>query len=727
MFPQKIQQIKRCFSMINSPIAMEAVKCCDELIESPSLEKIKLLYDFSRLVFGVVPLDRYNFLETIVTLISGIILESIDVIQTTTEEKIELFTNMMNINSMMARALSTLGLFGQSWNYQMLAFDPLWKGEREIDYGETTGMWVIAIKQGVFDINLQIVESLSNFFYLSRHMGHNFEFCHQLFDFMSPYINLGNEKAAEEEVECVCYYGGILAMFPKEPTLTKICIALKDQFQIEYYRNPQLSVRIAETLATRFGEVAGEDIIYWARVAQNVPSVRLEPNQKASLMLNELLHDKPLRLQAIKECILSFLNSLDEQISDLLINNLQRQRLSQLINRVISVAYHQGEYSFIVQMAFMWRTSRFGIEFQIPREEVLLVVIPNIMRGSVVYLIWDNGFVKIVTTENSLSLEELYQSRSEFDGSWTVVLDQQASQSPPSPLRHPNYEGSETYEASLKLFYCPGVIATELEKINKPVRLLETSWMNMPLGALIGLQTDLSIATFINPTNTVSYSDIKRVVLWCDPTEDLYYANLEKDSVEKIFTKHGIEVEVFSGEACTPELFLEKYKDPNIDLIWTMCHASFNADDPTESLLVVSKENGISLGRILDCKPDRDQKRLLVLNSCESGMSGQRSDAMGLIGFGPSLSNEQQSVIGHLWTVDSFGATILGILLSIHLLGSPSWGHALNRAIKDMSKGNCHVQEILKIHLDHDADVIRLLNNYPIDKLGYWGSVALYE
>ncbi len=714
-----------------SPYFDLAITDCEELLIAPSFEKLHNLYNFARFVFSLVETTYYRLHEEIVNLTTLVILQSIQTLNLTGEQSVELITNAMNLNAMMAQMLSMLGLHGESWNYQMRAFDPNWSvAQNQIDLNFTTGFWAVAVKQGVFDIRLQIMESLGNFFYISRHMGHNYSQCHDLYRYICQWIKVGDEEATEADILCVCYYAGILASNPQFEAVEQVCSALKKQYTIESGRNPELSILIAETFATKFGSVAKEDVVEWARTALKTPNVQIHPQQKVSLELNILLNERPLNLHEIKQCIKNFVDDLDFAISDILINDLQKQRLSEFIARVISSAYSLGEYKFIIEIAFFWRTYRLGIEKVIPSSEVLLVTIPNLRDDQVIYLVWNQGVVEHYVQSASISLQELFQRKGTFDGSWIVLLNQEEPQEPQPPLRHPDYDNSDQYLNTLESYFSPKEIATKLNQLYpiKPIRILETTWLNVPLTALIGAYVDLAVSTLVTPQLSPETA-IRKVLVWCDPEENLYHAHLEKDAVAHIFRTNGVTVDIVMESQCTKELFIEKYSNPDIDVIWTMCHGNFNSDSPPDSTIGVSKQYGIRLEELIPLMPERINRRLLILNACESGMVPQRSDAMAFIGFGPQLTNNNQSVIGHLWSINTFGAAVFGILLAMRLVSSSSWGEATNKARTDMAIGNIHIIEILSKYLETDSDILRMLSrpsNNP-DKIGYWGSAALFE
>jgi CHAT domain-containing protein len=217
--------------------------------------------------------------------------------------------------------------------------------------------------------------------------------------------------------------------------------------------------------------------------------------------------------------------------------------------------------------------------------------------------------------------------------------------------------------------------------------------------------------------------------LWCNPDLTLSDASLEKEALEYILNENNIEYEVYTGPECSKELFIEKYSDESFDLIWLMCHGNFNFDNPFESSLTISSESDINILELENLAPERDLKRLLVLNACQSGCSSIRYDSMGFSGLGPSLSNPSQSVIGHLWLAQSFAASIIGAVLMHNLMDEREYGFALNKTLQLVTKDKEELLGGLKKITYSDSQVVKSLTERNIDlrRLMFWGSLVLFD
>ncbi|WP_090795278.1 CHAT domain-containing protein [Paenibacillus sp. GP183] len=173
--------------------------------------------------------------------------------------------------------------------------------------------------------------------------------------------------------------------------------------------------------------------------------------------------------------------------------------------------------------------------------------------------------------------------------------------------------------------------------------------------------------------------------------------------------------------------FLEEYADPSYDLIWVISHGMFNYDDAPNSKIVLDDYYETSLKTLIEKIPPLDKRRLLVLNACQSGCSPVRYDGMGFIGFGPTLANQNQSVIGNLWKVNSLSASIYGSLLLTYLVEGEEWSTAVNKAKHDFQKGDDYVIDLLSKRISPKLQLyeqIRRIGTDDLKKIYLWGAYS---
>lgn len=162
-----------------------------------------------------------------------------------------------------------------------------------------------------------------------------------------------------------------------------------------------------------------------------------------------------------------------------------------------------------------------------------------------------------------------------------------------------------------------------------------------------------------------------------------------------------------------------------------MCHGNFDYDNPSNSYLFISKDKPMAINELIDLIPHTYQRRLLVINACESGCSSIRSSGMNFVGFGASLSNQFQSVIGHLWSVDSFAASIFGAILSYNIFSYNDWGKAINITRKQMNDGNKAIEEFFKntLKYEENSEIVQSLSwrSQEMSELIFWGSSSFFK
>lgn len=172
----------------------------------------------------------------------------------------------------------------------------------------------------------------------------------------------------------------------------------------------------------------------------------------------------------------------------------------------------------------------------------------------------------------------------------------------------------------------------------------------------IKIQAEISTASFLNGYSTIldppyrfttekkPIPKIKKILIWCDPWDKnpILYGHREKNIILEILEKTDIEVDCFVGgsDDVTYESFYKKYTSDEYDLVWIICHGSFNYDNPTNSLLYLTNDRPLPIIDIINKNPHRDRRRLLFLNACQSSVSQVRFDGINFTGMGTSLTNE---------------------------------------------------------------------------------------
>ncbi|NDJ24117.1 CHAT domain-containing protein [Nostoc sp. B(2019)] len=155
-----------------------------------------------------------------------------------------------------------------------------------------------------------------------------------------------------------------------------------------------------------------------------------------------------------------------------------------------------------------------------------------------------------------------------------------------------------------------------------------------------------------------------------NPTEDLFYADVEIESIQHYFSIE--KTTVLRGKDANRNALNTRIANlAEVNCLHFSCHGSFNLNTPANSCLllngaIVNKKlklnNCLSLGDLFNKDFNLDQCRLVVLSACETGMIDSQNTSDEYIGL-PSgfLYAGSSSVVSSLWTVDDVSTAFLFI------------------------------------------------------------------
>jgi hypothetical protein len=215
----------------------------------------------------------------------------------------------------------------------------------------------------------------------------------------------------------------------------------------------------------------------------------------------------------------------------------------------------------------LWR-SYFG-EVIKSNNELLVLACPAFFDDKVIYIM-ENRSTTFLEYNRNNSLKEFLSIKNEFEGTWTVYANDQTPLSRPRrPI--PIENRSSEYETAILDFFAIEEIGKELSKIAQDieVKVLEVPSTNTPLVPFLSYYINRSISIYVQDKIKNS-SEIKKVLLWCNPDSTLADAKLEQKALEYILKANKIEYEVFANDQCNKETFKEKYKGSSFDLIWLL-------------------------------------------------------------------------------------------------------------------------------------------------------------
>lgn len=573
-----------------------------------------------------------------------------------------------------------------------------------------------------------LISLCASSFYLCRILGFQYQENHNLFCETLKWVNSGDSSIIDD-IEYLCLYAGLIVMNDNENNRNTLYKIIKNQYNFELDKGNNIgAILITRTMASKFGVLVGEDPCIWSERGLAYKS-DMPQEDIASLELTILLRSSTFDKEAIYNTIHTYLDSVIASHKSIIMNFHQRMRMSEIINRTLRVSIENGEYSFAVKCTKLWRTYLGKNEYNNNNNDIFILACPAFSDEKVSYILDYNGNTTYLEYSRDISLKEFLSIKNEFEGTWTTfALDQTPLLKPRRPI--PIENKSTEYETAILNFFAIDKIGKELFKIteDKNIKVLEVPWTNTPLAPYLSNYVNKSISVYVQE-EIKNYLGIKKVLLWCNPDLTLSDAKLEQEALEYILNANNIEYEVYTGNQCSKQLFINKYTDNSFDLIWLMCHGNFNFDNPFESNLKIAPENSINILELESLTQEIKNKRLLVLNACQSGTSSIRYDSMGFSGLGPSLTNANQSVIGHLWLAQSFAASVIGTVLIENLILNSEYGIALSKTLQLITQD----KDILLNHLtqlvNEDSQLVKSLRERNIDlrKILYWGSLVLFN
>jgi CHAT domain-containing protein len=154
-----------------------------------------------------------------------------------------------------------------------------------------------------------------------------------------------------------------------------------------------------------------------------------------------------------------------------------------------------------------------------------------------------------------------------------------------------------------------------------------------------------------------------------NPTEDLFYANLEVQTIHRFFELAYVLIEknakkdAFSAIPHTGHLRAAH-------CVHFSCHSEFNFESPLKSALLLADRQPLTLGEIFGL--DLSQCRLVTLSACETGLTDFTSISDEYIGL-PSafLYAGTLSVVSSLWAVNDLSTCFLTIKFYENLRNFP--------------------------------------------------------
>ncbi|TKH01454.1 CHAT domain-containing protein [Peribacillus simplex] len=632
----------------------------------------------------------------------------------------------------LAVRLDDLGLPGEAFNAIVKSMDP-WV----IIYDKDTGKGDLQTKNiDLFDnfligttlIGIEgnrttlIGRAAAKFHNLSI-VGHVNNDARDIFLKYKRYLKHGVDATYEDIRFYTSYLELIMGEKTKNKSFDEIINYLEKQFEIEKTRNSyENCFLIASVLAKAL------DSIDWAKKA-----VSTSPSKAywAELLYMKAFiisrSDNP-KVTNYRELLRSFLFQAGREHSDRMMQDLCKQKNSGFLNMMVSSCILNKEYQLAVELIYAWWVNKPGdTVLQSPEGKALIIAIPNFHPKGSHFLIYGKEKVHSLASKSSKKLSDILLIKDKVESSWTAILNEEETLIPKEDSRS-YVELSSEYINTLSEFIGSNKLIELLSEIPEGTHFqyIELSWTNTPIPALLSNITQQTYSVSVDSVRLPEPKEVKKVLIWSDPDGSLPMSTFEVEAIKHILSCKKIDFELFEGTQCTKNLFLEKYSDPEFDIIWVISHGAFNSDNPPFSKLYVAENDPVTTWELQKYTPITTRRRHLILNACQSGAAGVRYNSMGFLGIGPSVTNEFQAVLGHLWYVDSLASAVLGTFTLKALLEGNSLALSLKQASKIMCAGNQAIEEGLLEISDSLHIVERVRNSMTKDlSLPFYSMSAL--
>lgn len=425
----------------------------------------------------------------------------------------------------------------------------------------------------------------------------------------------------------------------------------------------------------------------------------------------EACHAESIDGSRLIELLWDFMMKSYSLFQDRTMFELIKQKYSVIFTQILVTCIEKNELHLFLSLTYNWNCFRPGKKgFQYIENKNLFVTVPNFggFDGTIFLIKYEDEIIFIPITSD-VKLEDIMELKSRVEASWYALIGSEITLSfeEESIKSREQLQLSKEYVKAIEKF----IGIEELKKclVDLPSQInfeyLETSWTNTPIVSVLANNTQHTFTITGGNEHYLIPQGIKNVLIWCDPDGSLYKSKFELDGIRRIFTINEVDVEIFTGSNCTKEVFLEKYSDQKYDLIWIISHGQFNSNNPPQSTLDISKTEKVTAWELQKLIPSLDKRRYLILNACYSGCANVRYNSMGFLGIGPSSTNENQIVLGHLWFVDTLAAGVLGILTLSSLMLGESLQSSLKKASLVMNEGNTAILDALNT-IDPNLEMI---------------------
>ncbi|MBV4357360.1 CHAT domain-containing protein [Pinibacter aurantiacus] len=486
---------------------------------------------------------------------------------------------------------------------------------------------------------------------------------------------------------------------------------------IEMYENPKSEVEIKGRIAMHFS-VASK--VYekltrnqWADLALTEYRKCLGQHELFQVLISRYsnVNDVEYHFDEIINAIQDY--SATRPTNNTLLYNYHHDRIFTLVEKLIFLLTRTGEIQKIVQV--------YGAYFGIAENDLiqgpLVYILPNSFNGAVFSFERD-----VKHHDNNVDLKTIMNLENSFLGTTATFNDDLTFEySAPKRYGVPDRTFAAEYFSKVA-----ERLAIESLKMYHQTRNLNGLFFhfgsNWPIQALISETFGVTVPVIQSFQNPLNQRPINNVLVCSGST---FMSELQTNGIKEIFESNNIQVTIWESRNNTLASFITEYSSAAYDLIWILGHGEYDAYQTEKTFLSLSEEINISVEELRKLSPSYVDRRLLILDTCDSASRGLVGP--GAIGIGAVLINKHQSVIGHSWPVENISSLIMGLLLSNELSNGNTYENSHSAALGQFRSGRENVLEVLQPQITNE-DILDRISNCSIDFSNpyYWASPVYF-
>jgi hypothetical protein len=299
---------------------------------------------------------------------------------------------------------------------------------------------------------------------------------------------------------------------------------------------------------------------------------------------------------------------------------------------------------------------------------------------------------------------------------------------PFDPRQHglPDARQSSEFESACSNFLAlDGLNSAALPASSTPLIFLSS--LSVPVQALTLKKFARTWPITVSLRLPLPERSVRRVGIWHHP---LLHGEWEIQMLQACFERAGIHCQIeVSGGADERERFAALYSSPELDVVWIIGHGDNPAYEPDNARLLIFESSEIGVKELMALPvPAVGSSRLLVLNIC-SGAAAVTYGGLPRVSIAALLTSERQKLVSHLWPVHPLSASVLGGFIANGLSKGLRYFEAYSEAVLALGRSRDLVAASLSVLPGSSPEIARAVadSTYDFECLINAGSSVYFE